>query len=194
MDGWKRILGAAKMILTRLSFGVAMLLAAWCGTAGAGEILKLDSEKSKIGFVGKKTDGQHVGGFKKFDAKAVADFENPSAGSLEITIDTNSLWSDDDKLTNHLKNPDFFNVRKYPQIVFKATKITANEEEAKLTGQLTMLDKTVEVTVPAKVTVVDEAIELTASFTIDRTKWGMNYGAGKIDNDVAITAVLVFER
>jgi len=182
------------MMFTRLGFGVVLMMATWCGVAGAGENLKLNSEKSKIGFVGKKTDGQHVGGFKKFDAKAIADFENPSAGSLEITIDTSSLWSDDEKLTNHLKNPDFFNVRKYPQIVFKATKITANEEEAKLTGQLTMLDKTVEVTVPAKVTVVDEAIELTTNFTIDRTKWGMNYGVGKIESDVAISAVLVFER
>jgi len=164
------------------------------GSASAADIIKLDAEKSKVGFVGTKTDGKHAGGFKKFKADAMADYENPAAGTLEITIDATSLWSDDEKLTNHLKNPDFFDVRKYPTIVFKATKITADEESAKLTGQLTMLGKTVEVTVPAKVEANDEDITLTTEFKIDRTKWGMNYGEGKIDNEVAISAVLVFDR
>lgn len=184
-------------MMMRLICGAALAAAMLMGTAGsasAADIVKLDAEKSKIDFVGKKTDGKHVGGFKKFKADAMADYENPEAGSLEITIDTTSLWSDDEKLTNHLKNPDFFDVRKYPTIVFKATKITADEESAKLTGQLTMLGKTVEVTVPAKVETDDEEITLTSEFKIDRTKWGMNYGEGKIDNDVAITAVLVFDR
>jgi len=175
------------------ALAVAMLIGG-SGFAGAADILKLDAEKSKIGFVGTKPDGKHVGGFKKFKADAMADYENPAAGTLEITIDTTSLWSDDEKLTNHLKNPDFFDVRKYPTIVFKATKITADEESAKLTGQMTMLGKTVEVTVPAKVDVTDEAITLTSDLKIDRTQWGMNYGAGKIDNEVAISAVLVFDR
>lgn len=181
------------MMLRCLCAAVALMVG-MSGLAGAADILKLNAEKSKIDFVGTKTDGKHVGGFKKFKADAMADFDDPSAGSLEITIDATSLWSDDDKLTNHLKNPDFFDVRKYPTIVFKATKISADEESAKLTGQMTMLGKTVEVTVPAKVSLTDDDITLTAEFKIDRTKWGMNYGTGKIDNDVAITAVLTFQR
>jgi polyisoprenoid-binding protein YceI len=170
------------------------LAAASLGQVSAAETLKLDAEKSKIEFVGKKPDGKHVGGFKKFKANAVADFENPSAGSLEIMIDTPSLWSDDDKLTNHLKNPDFFDVRKFPQVTFKTTKITADEESAEMTGDMTMLGKKVEVSVPAKVQVTEETITVVAEFKIDRTKWGMDYGVGKIDNEVEITATLVFDR
>jgi polyisoprenoid-binding protein YceI len=170
------------------------LAAASLGQVSAAETLKLNAEKSKIEFVGKKPDGKHVGGFKKFKANALADFENPSAGSLEIMIDTPSLWSDDDKLTNHLKNPDFFDVRKFPQVTFKTTKITADEESAEMTGDMTMLGKKVEVSVPAKVQVTEETITVVAEFKIDRTKWGMDYGVGKIDNEVEITATLVFDR
>ena len=181
------------MLLRRMFLGLGLAVAAF-GQASAAETLKLNAEKSKIEFVGKKPDGKHVGGFKKFKANALADFENPSAGSLEIMIDTPSLWSDDDKLTNHLKNPDFFDVRKFPQVTFKTTKITADEESAEMTGDMTMLGKKVEVTVPAKVEVTEEAITVVAEFKIDRTKWGMDYGVGKIDNEVEITATMVFDR
>jgi len=160
----------------------------------AAQPLKLDQDKSKIEFVGKKTDGQHAGGFKKFEVDATADFENPENGTLLITIEASSLWSDDDKLTDHLKNPDFFDVRKHPKIVFKASSIKADEEEATLTGKMTMLGKEVEITAPCKVEVSDEALTVHAEFKIDRTKWGMNYGAGKIENEVPITAHLVFKR
>lgn len=161
----------------------------------ANEALKFDKEKSKIDFVGRKKDGKHVGGFKTFQAKATANFEDPSASALEIEIDTTSLWSDDDKLTNHLKNPDFFDVRKFPKIVFKSTKIEAEDESnVKITGDMTMLGKTVAVTVPCEAEVDGDDVNLVAKFKIDRTKWGMNYGVGNIENDVEITAKLVMTR
>jgi polyisoprenoid-binding protein YceI len=175
---------------------IAVFVCSVSGLACAGEKLTLDQEKSKIEFVGSKADGQHEGGFKTFTADAVADIEDPSKGSLSIEIETDSLWSDDEKLTNHLKNPDFFDVRKYPKITFKATKIDHNEENKTVTivGTMKMLDKEVEVKVPCAPAVTEAAVTIKADFKIDRTKWGMTYGEGKINNDVAIRAVLVFNR
>jgi polyisoprenoid-binding protein YceI len=156
---------------------------------------KLNAEKSKIDFVGKKTDGAHKGGFKVFKAEAKADLENPQNGSLKLEIDTDSLWSDDQKLTDHLKNPDFFDVRKFPKITFESTAIdAASEDNVQLVGKMTMLGKTVEVKVPCKATLTDGAATLTAEFKLDRTKFGMNYGKGKINDDVEVTATLVFKR
>jgi len=184
-----------------IRFALAMVVAVGAFQVQAAENLALDADKSKIEFVGKKADGKHVGGFKGFKAKAVADFEQPAAGKLEIVIDTPSIWSDNDKLTNHLKNPDFFDVRKYPKITFTATKISttgeetaAGEETATISGDLTMLGKTVPVTIPAKVDVSDEQVQINATFKLDRTKWGMNYGVGNIENDVDVKATLVFTR
>ncbi len=162
--------------------------------ARAVEELKLDAEKSKIEFVGSKSDGKHTGGFKKFDVTAKADLENPAKSELKIVMETESLYSDDNNLTNHLKNPDFFNVRKFPKITFESTKVEPiNETEAKIHGKLTMLDKTVEVVVPAKVEHEDKTMKLNVDFKIDRTKWGMTYGEGKINKEVDIKALLVFK-
>ncbi|TWU09987.1 YceI family protein [Allorhodopirellula heiligendammensis] len=176
-------------LLTTLAFSVA-------GFSSAAEKMSLDSEKSKINFVGSKPDGKHPGGFKEFTADAVVDLEDPSNGSLEIVITAASLFSDSDKLTNHLKSPDFFDVRKHPKITFKATKITHadGEEKASITGIMTMLGKEVEVTIPVAAKVTETEITLTANFKIDRTKWGMVYGKGKIDDEVPVTAVLVLNR
>lgn len=169
---------------------------AWSGPAGAAETFKIDTEKSKIDFVGKKPDGQHKGGFKKVMGEALVDSDNPEQGSIKIEIDTESLWSDDAKLTDHLKNPDFFNVRKFPKIRFESTKVEiTGEAEGMITGKLTMLDKTVEAKVPVKAAKNDDGtIQLKATFKLDRTKWGMNYGVGKINNDVELVADLQLKK
>ncbi|MEX0818184.1 MAG: YceI family protein, partial [Pirellulaceae bacterium] len=135
------------------------------------------------------------GGFKKFDAKANADFEAPENSSLNVEIDTNSLWSDNPKLTNHLKNPDFFDVRKYPKITFESTKLVPGKEgKGSIIGKLTMLGETKEIKIPVKSEVTDEQIIVDADFMLDRTKWGMNYGQGKVNNEVSVKAHLVFKR
>ncbi len=159
-----------------------------------GQTLKSDKDKTKIEFVGKKTDGKHVGGFKELKAEAKVDMESPDKSSLTIEIKTDSLFSDDEKLTAHLKNPDFFDVKKYPTIKFESTKIDMQGEEGTITGNLTMLGKTVEVKMPVKAEVSDSSLKVIADFKIDRTKWGMNYGKGKIDDDVSFKAELVFAR
>lgn len=157
--------------------------------------LELDAEKSKIEFVGTKPGGKHDGGFKKFASSAKMDPSNPLSGSLSIKIETASLWSDNPKLTNHLKNPDFFNVRKFPEITFESVEMLPGESrnEGFVKGKLTMLGKTSEVKVPIQCDVSGSGCTLTADFSIDRTKWGMDYGQGKVDNKVSVKATLVFK-
>jgi polyisoprenoid-binding protein YceI len=182
-------------MMSRVAFGIALMSFLAVGALQAAEPLTLDAKNSTIEFVGKKSDGQHKGGFKKFTVDATADHEDPTKGTLKIEIDAASLWSDADNLTNHLKNPDFFDVRKHPKITFVATKIAKEgEKKGTITGDLTMLGKTVSITVPAEATTTEKTIELTTAFTIDRTKWGMTYGEGKVNNEVDVTAKLVFLR
>lgn len=177
----------------RLLFAMALVIGFVSSTFA--ETWTLNAEKSKIDFVGKKPEGAHKGGFKSFKAEAKADLQNPQEGSLKLEIQTDSLWSDDAKLTEHLKNPDFFDVRKYPKITFESTAIeAASEDDVKLVGKLTMLDKTVEIKVPCKAVLGEGTAELRTEFKLDRTKFGMSYGKGKINDEVEIVATLSFKR
>lgn len=175
--------------LTALSFFVLGM------TSARSADLQLDAEKSTIEFVGSKADGKHTGGFKKFAVTGKEDHDNPEKSEIKIEIETDSLYSDDNNLTQHLKNPDFFNVRKFPKISFQSKKIVlTGEATADITGIMTMLDKDVEITIPVKVEMTEETLTLHAEFKIDRTKWGMNYGQGKINNDVEVKSKMVFIR
>ena len=158
------------------------------------QTLKADKEKSKIDFVGKKPDGKHAGGFKDFKSEVKVDLESPDKSSITIEIATDSIWSDNEMLTDHLKKPDFFDVKKYPTIKFESTKVEVSENSATITGKMTMLDKTVEIKIPATSALDEKSLKLTADFKIDRTKWGMTYGKGKVDDEVELKVVLLFPR
>ena len=173
-----------------VAFAAMVLFTGWAHS----QDVKFDPEKSKIDFLGKKTDGKHAGGFKEFEATAKVDWDEPANSTLAIEIKTDSLWSDDKNLTQHLRNPDFFDVKKYPTIKFESTEIDSTETEGTITGKLTMLGKTAELAVPVEVKIDDEQIVLIAKFKLDRTKWGMNYGRPKVDDNVEITANLRFKR
>ena len=41
-----------------------------------------------------------------------------AAAKISIEIDTDSLYADNPKLTQHLKSPGFFEVKKYPKATF----------------------------------------------------------------------------
>jgi polyisoprenoid-binding protein YceI len=155
----------------------------------------LIKEKSKIEFVGSKPSASHRGGFKNFSVDGNIDWDDLAKSSLKIEIDASSLWSDDGGLTSHLKNRDFFNVEKIPKIQFDATSIKiVKDGEAMVSGKLTLLDQVVELSIPCKFVVMEEGLVVSAKFSIDRTKWGMVYGQGRVNNDVEVLSTLVFAR
>ena len=115
--------------------------------------------------------------------------QNNDAATLKVTldIDMNSLYTDNDKLTGHLKSPDFFSVKSNPKAKFVSTKVEKSGGDYKITGDLTMIGKTKSITFPAKVTATADGLTVASAFTIDRTQWGMTYGQGKINNDVKVS-------
>ncbi|TWT38540.1 YceI family protein [Blastopirellula retiformator] len=149
-----------------------------------GEV-KLTPENTLIQFVGTHSGDKpdpRTGKFGEFSGVATLAEQNPREISVEIK--TASLTTDIEKLTDHLKSVDFFNVREFPTATFKSTGIEATEPGMfKVTGDLTLLGETKSITFPAKVA----GGEMTAEFMIDRTEFGMTYGDGKVEKEVAMT-------
>jgi polyisoprenoid-binding protein YceI len=177
--------------MVRTLFALALAVLLGTSAVAADVSYKLDGDNTKITFVGTKPGGKHEGGFKKLGGTATVTDGNLETLKIEVDIETDSLYSDNDKLTGHLKNPDFFGVKDNPKATFKTTKVEKAEKGYKVTGDLTMLGKTKAVTFPATIAEKDGVLSLAADFKIDRTQWGMNYGAkGQVDKDVAIKVAL----
>ena len=58
------------------------------------------------------------GGFKKLSGTCAFDAGDLTTARFTLEIDTTSLWSDTEKLTGHLKSPDFFEVNEFPTATF----------------------------------------------------------------------------
>jgi polyisoprenoid-binding protein YceI len=130
--------------------------------------------ESTIGFVGSKVTGSHNGGFKKFSGKVSA-ADGKIAGMPEVKIDMNSIWADNERLTGHLKSPDFFDVQKFPVSTFTVTSIEATGDQQKITGNLDLHGVTKSISFPAQIQVSDEAVQLNADFAINRKDFNINY-------------------
>jgi polyisoprenoid-binding protein YceI len=153
----------------------------------------LTPQNTKIQFVcahvGSKPDPRK-GGFAKFSGKAKLDPTAKALKSLSVEIDTTSLFTEIEKLTNHLKSPDFFEVRSFPTAKFESSKIEPGAGTCQITGKLTLHGVTKEISFPATVDVGGSGVSLKSEFTIDRTDFGMVYDPNKVENKVMLTVLL----
>ena len=150
-----------------------------------GARYELASDSSKLEYVGSKVTGSHDGGFKTFTAHVqLPEDGSLEGGSVEVEIETASIFSDTDKLTEHLKSADFFEVEKFPKASFKSTKIAkggADGASHTVSGNLTLHGETKGITFPATIAKDGDAITVKSEFVINRKDFGIVY-KGKPDD------------
>jgi polyisoprenoid-binding protein YceI len=113
-------------------------------------------------------------------------------GAVEIDMNTitDPVHGSDNNLINHLKDPDFFDVKKFPIATFVITRVASvNAENVNVTGNLTIKDITHAVTFPVKIEVKGKIVNATGKVTIDRTKWDVRYNSGKFYDNLADKAI-----
>jgi polyisoprenoid-binding protein YceI len=139
-------------------------------------------DNATIGFVGSKVTGSHNGGFKLFKGTFEVVPTKLESSKITAEIDTNSIFTDNDRLTNHLKSPEFFDVAKFPTSTFVSTGIEAggNDPKAKdathtVTGNLTLHGVTKSISFPAKIAVIGDNATLDSEFFINRKDFGITY-------------------
>lgn len=149
---------------------------------------------TKVDFVGSKVTGSHDGGFNKVSGDIVVPNGAIENAQISVSIDMNSIWSDSEKLTGHLKNEDFFEVATYPETSFQSTSITKSDTGFEVKGNLTMHGVTKGITFPAQISLSEDSTELSASadFSINRTDFGINY-KGKADDLIRPEVVIKFD-
>ena len=162
-----------------------------------GETFTVNTDSTTV-----KWTAYHKGGLNpRFGTTKTAgtfSVENGNLVSGSLTSDLNTLTTDpaavdpamsDGKtsadLDGHLKSADFFDTAKYPSVKFDITKVEdlAAGTESKVaganktvSGNLTIKDKTVNVSFPAKVEVTENGLTMVSNFTINRQHWGLAYG------------------
>jgi polyisoprenoid-binding protein YceI len=126
---------------------------------------------------------------------------NPSAASVEIEIPINKVVTNNDALTKHLLNPDFFDAAKFPTATFKSTSVTVDGDEAKITGDLTIKGVTKQVVLDADFKGAGispankrETVGFEAETKIRRSDFGVKYGIPMVPDEVELKINVAFEK
>ena len=132
---------------------VAMSLGASAGTVSAADYaIDTSGAHASINFrVNHLGYSWTLGRFDTFGGSFTFDADNPEAGKVEVTIDTNSVNSNHAERDNHLRSGDFLDVANHPEAKFVSKSIElTGDDTAKITGDLTFLGTTKEVVIDAK--------------------------------------------
>lgn len=145
----------------------------------------------------------HMGGlsvwrgkFDKTSGTIVLD-QDKGTGTLDITVDTSSIDFGHEKLNEHARGPDMFDVAKYPTATYKGTLVNfKNGAPTQAQGELTLHG----VTRPLNLTIHQflckthpmthkQVCGADASATFNRKDYGLSYGESygfKMDVQLAI--------
>jgi len=152
------------------------------GSAFAAEVFVVDKAHTDIGFSVKHlVISSTKGNFGDFDGKIMYDAEDVTKSSVEMTIKTASIDTDNEDRDKHLRSGDFFDVEKYPEITFKSKRIENRDDGMVAIGDFTMHGVTKEIQLPFTITGVvkdpwgNTKMGVEAETKIDRTDYGLTW-------------------
>jgi len=150
------------------ALGLAIILAMTCSpVAQASETFQFDPAQSSISFKIRHFLGTAKGRFTKFSGTIEVDRERPEQSSVVATIQASSIDTGIAKRDEHLRGEDFFDVRKFPVIIFKSARVKqTGPNGGEIAGELTIHGITRPITLKAQLL---EATESAAK--AQKTRW-----------------------
>ncbi|NMT63836.1 YceI family protein [Marinobacter orientalis] len=126
-----------------------------------------------------------MGMFRDVEGQFQYDEEAKELTSGKLTFKSKSVFTNHDKRDDHLRNEDFLDSGKFPDITFEVTGFeTTGDNSGIVTGDLTLLGQTRPVDVDVTLNKSAEypigheeyTLGVTAETTLKRSDWGMTYG------------------
>ena len=112
------------------------------------------------------------GRFERYDG--TLDLQRSPA--IELTIDADSLTTNNNLRDRHLRSADFFDVKNHPEVRFVSDSATLEGERLKVRGRLHAAGKSLPLELDAGLRRVGDELELEASTNADHRELGMSHG------------------
>lgn len=170
-------------LFTTLAVAVVFALSAFT-VAEKADAYKVNTEKSTIGWYGKKVTGEHDGNIKLKEASLEIKSNKLTGGKfvMDMTTITNKDITDDEmrgKLVGHLKSDDFFGVEKHPTATFVIKSAEKKKgDEYLVKGDMTIKGITQAIEFPATVKIEGNTVKAEAKIVLDRSKYDVRFGSG----------------
>jgi polyisoprenoid-binding protein YceI len=151
-------------------------------------------QRSQVKFVIKNFGFAVDGSFTGLQGGINFDSSNLTGAAIDVSIDASSVNTGNNMRDDHLKGQSYFGVTTYPRIRLVATKITAEKPGAYLfIGNLTIKDKTKEISFPFTVTPGIGGLNFRGQFTINRKDFGVG-GTSTIASELTVLLSITATR
>ncbi len=160
--------------------------------AGNEKYVAIDTKESVVTWKGSNSFGSHAGYVYISKGELMIETGQLVGGAVEVDMNTieDTDHGSDNNLIKHLKDPDFFDVKKFPFSTIAITRVASiNVDDKEITGNLTIKGITHPVTFPAKMEVKDGIVKANGKLVIDRTKWDVRYKSGKFFDNLKDQAI-----
>jgi polyisoprenoid-binding protein YceI len=173
-----------------LALGALALAALTWTHAAVAEPLRfrIQPEASEITFRATSRLMNAEGRFSRFSGDVVVDPGALTGARITLTIEAASLRTGIRMRDNHLRSSDFFDVERFPTVLFQSVRVEAAGRRATVVGHLTLHGVTREIAVPIDVQITDTALVAGGEFIVNRGEYGMNYNSflNPIGNEVRV--------
>lgn len=170
----------------------ALAVLVWAQAGFAGNFA-IDPVHSSVNFKIRHLVSKVTGNFTKFSGDIYYDAAHPEKTTINATIDAASINTNNEARDKHLRNPDFFEVEKYPSLSFKSKSTTVKDGILMVSGDFTMHGVTKALVLPVEVLGVGTnprsgkpVAGFAAKLTLDRTEYGMSYNTTILGKEVEI--------
>jgi polyisoprenoid-binding protein YceI len=134
-----------------------------------------------------------AGRFNEFTGNFTVDPDDAAKSAFEMKIKAETVDTGNNKRDDHLRSPDFFNVKQFPAVTFKSTSVKAIKDGFEVKGDLTLHGATKEVTinlVGGRKAEFPKGVQRTGysgELTIKRSEFGMDKATDAIGDEVFIS-------
>jgi polyisoprenoid-binding protein YceI len=137
--------------VTRPVFAALLLATLSAAPARAADEYAVDPMHTGLSFrISHSNLSWIFGTFKDISGTFTVDADNPAGSSFKLTIKAESIDTANGKRDDHLRSPDFFNVKQFPVITFKSTSVKPIDGGFEVTGDFTLHGETKSITFPLK--------------------------------------------
>ncbi len=172
-------------MLKRFSLALLLITSLATHNARAAAVnYEVDAAHSTVGFAVPILGGlsQVKGKFSDFTATIVYDEADITKSSVTATIKTASIDTGIERRDAHLRNADFFEVEKYPEITFQSKRVERRGKDFVAVGTFTMHGVSKEISVPFAKTgqfknpaINKMVVGFSATMMINRRDYGITY-------------------
>lgn len=157
----------------------------------------IDIDKSHIAFeVGSMGFSSVDGKIKGMSGKVNFNTLDLTKSTFNVCVDPNTIDTENEERDEHLKNPDFFDVVKYPKLCFESTGFKLSGTKMYryvVTGNLTIYNQTIE----EKITFSKEGNTYTGILKVNRFDYNLGVkeydGTFMVSDEVEIEIVCVMK-